>query len=316
MTTVVGTGKPAIDPFLFKPEAIAPDTRALLETLIAQTRQRVGTFASNPIVLPPRPRSDRARMRTVRAGDGRDIAIRIIAPDSPKGVYLHLHAGGLVTGSADGQDPMLERIVHSTGLACVDVDYRLAPRHPYPAAWNDCEEVALWLAKHARSEFGSDLLTIGGESAGATLAVPLLVRMRDKHRFTGFKAANLSYGNYDTSMTPSQNRIGALGINLRTIDIESCSDAYCPDRAMRRDPDVSAIYADLHNLPKALISVGTLDPFLDDSLFMYARWIAAGNDAELAIYPGGPHSFIMLPLRIADEANARVDAFLNSAIPP
>ncbi|MGH8150475.1 MAG: alpha/beta hydrolase [Steroidobacteraceae bacterium] len=310
----MATATQALDPALFDPRAIAPDTRAFVDQLIEQTKQRTGTLASGGARMPPSPQSDRARTRTIPGRDGRQVGIRILAPDSPKGVYLHLHGGGLVVGSAASQDPMLERIAKTTGLACVDVEYRLAPQHPYPAAWDDCEDVAVWLARSAKSEFGTDRLCIGGESAGATLAVPVLVRMRDRHGFTGFRAANLSYGNYDTSMTPSQRWIGALGVLLRTIDIESCSDAYCPDRSRRRDPDVSAIYAKLEGMPPALLSVGTLDPFLDDSLFMYSRWIAAGNRAELAVYPGAPHGFNLFPLEVAQEANARIDAFLASAL--
>jgi acetyl esterase/lipase len=81
---------------------------------------------------------------------------------------------------------------------------------------------------------------------------------------------------------------------------------------MRRDPDMSALYADVRNMPAALFTVGTLDVFLDDSLFLYARWAAAGNEAELAVYPGGTHGFNMTPLAIAHEANARIDAFLKA----
>lgn len=303
-----------LDPSLFDPRAIAPDTRALVDQLIQQARQRTGTLASGDARMPASPQSDRALTRTIPGRGGRQVGIRVLAPESPRGVYLHLHGGGLVAGSAAGQDPMLERIADGTGLVSVDVEYRLAPRHPYPAAWDDCEDVAVWLARNARSEFGTDRLTIGGESAGATLAVPVLVRLRDRHGFTGFRAANLSYGNYDTSMSPSQKWIGELGVLLRTVDIESCSDAYCPDRALRRDPDVSAIYANLRDMPPALLSVGTLDPFLDDSLFMYSRWIAAGNRAELAVYPGAPHGFNLFPLAVTREANARIDAFLASAV--
>jgi acetyl esterase len=64
------------------------------------------------------------------------------------------------------------------------------------------------------------------------------------------------------------------------------------------------------DVPPALFTVGTLDPLLDDSLFMAARWTAAGNDAELAIYPGGVHAFNAFPIAIAGEANARVLRFL------
>jgi acetyl esterase/lipase len=262
-------------------------------------------------LMPESPKSPRARERTIKAKDGREIGLHIVAPDTPKGVYLHIHGGGLVMGAAGAQDPMLERIVDSTGLACVGVEYRLAPAHPYPAAWDDCETAALWLAKNAKVEFGSDRLAIGGESAGATLAVPTLVRMRDKHGFTGFRAANLSYGNYDTTMTPSQTYVGEKSGFLGPKDFSWCSDQYAPDKKERRNPDMSALYANVERMPPAIFSVGTLDGFLDDSLFLYARWIAAGNEAELAVYPGGLHAFNVFPIPIAQEANARIDAFLK-----
>ena len=61
--------------------------------------------------------------------------------------------------------------------------------------------------------------------------------------------------------------------------------------------------------------MGTLDPLLDDTLWLYVRWLAAGNTAELALYPGGVHGFNGMPgLPIAEEADHRVDAFLAAAV--
>lgn len=305
------------DPKRFRPEAISAEVRAFNEAFLARIAQMPGpaargSDASPPPIRPPVPKSPRARVRKVPAPGGREVEVRIVPPasGSPRGAYLHLHPGGLVFGSADMDDAMLERIADATGLAAVSVEYRLAPAHPYPAAWDDCEAVAVWLAKSVQAEFGGAALAIGGESAGATLAVPVLVRMRDKHGFTGFRAANLSYGNYDTTMTPSQRWIGAHRYLIGTEDIAQCSNAYAPDVSQRRDPDMSALYAQLSGMPPALFSVGTLDPFLDDSLFLYARWIAAGNEAELAVYPGAPHGFNIIGHPHAEAANARIDAFL------
>lgn len=308
------SGNP-FDPALFRPEAISAETRAFNQALEAQMKgqpkpwerpegERI--FASTP--------SPRAKKMVAEVKGRPPVELHVIAPDNPAGVYMHLHGGGLIMGSSADQDPMLERIMNATGMACASVEYRLAPAHPYPQGWDDCETAALWLAKNAKAEFGTDILTIGGESAGATVAVPTLVRMRDKHGYIGFKAANLSYGNYDSTMTPSQKWIGGESFFLETKDIQFCASKYAPDPATRRDPDMSALYANLEDMPPALFTVGTLDAFLDDSLFVYARWIAAGNEADLAVYPGGIHGFNMFPYSLAREANARIDAFLKARI--
>ncbi len=309
----------SFDPKLFRPDAVTPEVRAFNDAFLKRMAELPSPTAggreeSAPRAFPAVPKSPRARVRRIPAAAGREVEVRIVPPasGSPRGAYLHFHGGGLVFGSADQDDAMLERIANATGLAAVSVEYRLAPAHPYPAAWDDCEAAAAWLAKNVQAEFGGPALAIGGESAGATLAVPVLVRMRDKHGFTGFHAANLSYGNYDTSMTPSQIWIGANRYLIGTEDIRQCSNAYAPDVTRRRDPDLSALYAQLSSMPPALFSVGTLDPFLDDSLFLHARWIAAGNDAELAVYPGAPHGFNIIGHPHAVAANARIDAFLNA----
>jgi acetyl esterase/lipase len=314
------------DPELFKPEAVSAETRAFngeLSKAMANLPNwwEVGAPAAREVqrlggsrVMPAAPKAQRARTLFIQDQDGRQLGLRVIAPDRPKGVYLHFHAGGMVLGSADGQDDMLERIVQNTGLVCVSVEYRLAPENPWPAPWDDCETAAVWLVNHAKAEFGSSVLTLGGESAGATLAAAVVVRMRDRHQYTGFRGVNLCYGNYDSTMTPSQTLLGKKGLFVRTTAIEKFAEAYAPAPIDRRNPDISPLYADLKGLPPALFTVGTRDPLLDDTLFMYARWIAAGNQAELAIYPGGSHAFNVFPLPLAAEANARCDEFLNGVI--
>jgi len=306
-----------IDPAPFRPEAVSPEVKAFNEAFLKAMASPPppGQERRNPMA--PKPPSARAIVRDVEA-NGLKVGVRILPPasGSPRGAYLHLHGGGLIMGSADQDDGMLARIADNTGLVCVAVEYRLAPAHPYPAAWDDCEAAAAWLAKNVKSEFGGNALAIGGESAGATLAVPTLVRMRDKHGFTGFQAANLSYGNYDTTMTPDQHWIGKDAVPVNEAMVKDCSNQYAPAPIDRRDPDLSALYADVRNMPAALFTVGTQDVFLDDTLFMYARWVAAGNEAELAVYPGGVHGFNVFPLKIAEEANARIDAFLKAKTAP
>ena len=189
---------------------------------------------------------------------------------------------------------MLERIANNTGLTVVSVEYRLAPEHPYPAGPDDCESAAVWLARHAKAEFGTDGLTIGGESAGGHLAAVTLLRMRDRHGYTGFRGANLVYGAYDLSMTPSQRAFGNERLVLRTIDMEQFYDAFLPAVPIGAIPTYRRC-TPTDGMPRRCSPSARADALLDDSLFMHARWIAAGNEAELAVYPGGAHGFTLFP---------------------
>jgi acetyl esterase/lipase len=122
-------------------------------------------------------------------------------------------------------------------------------------------------------EFGSDRIVIGGESAGAHLSAVSLLRLRDKHGFSGFRGAALTYGCYDMTMTPSMARWGPRNLILSTPIVAWFIDNFVPE-GDRRQPDISPLYADLA-AAAALFSVGSYDPLLDDTLFMQGRWLAA-----------------------------------------
>ncbi len=307
---------------LFRSETVSEPTKASNEALagrlaqlpaltdFAETRRR---FARGEGPIPATPKSKSAKTLTIPGRDGGGIGLRIIAPEAPQGVYLHIHGGGWAMGSADMRDGNLERIAAHAGLACVSVEYRLAPEHPYPAGPDDCETAARWLIDHTQTMFGASKLVIGGESAGAHLSVVTLLRLRGAGLGAAFQGANLIFGPYDLTMTPSALQADATLVIDRQ-SLERTRAAFLPAGVDRRDPKVSPLYADLRGLPRALFTIGTLDPLLDDSLFMHARWIAAGNAAELAVYPGGVHGFTAFDGELADEANARCDRFLAAAV--
>ena len=319
------TATQPFDPALFAEAAIDPETARLNAQMIELLTGQPEWWIAGPAAFraarrrgegpfPAPVMSDRARTLTITGKDGNQIPLRVIAPAQPRGIYLHLHGGGWVLGGADMQDPMLERIADNTGQAVVGVEYRLAPEHPYPAGPDDCEAAAAWLMENGKREFGTEALTIGGESAGGHLTAVTILRMRDRHGYTGFRGANIVYGAFDLSMTPSQRQFGDTRLILRTIDMQQFYNAFLPTITDRRVPDISPLYADLKGLCPALFSVGTKDALLDDTLFMHARWVAAGNEAELAVYPGGPHGFTLFPSGLSKTATAGMDAFLNRVL--
>jgi acetyl esterase/lipase len=273
-------------------------------------------------------RDERVRMQRemlsaleVASPDGTDeeiagVPCRVFRPTGPAAaVYLHFHGGAMMLGSPLMNDVGNADLASRLGLAVVSVDYRLAPEHPFPAGSDDCLAVARWLVEHAQSEFGTDRLVVGGESAGGYFAALTLLRVRDElgaiDRFVG---ANLVFGAYDLSGTPATHGFRPSDApDVLTIDtFEFVHECYLPGRTREqtRVPEISPLYAQLHDLPPALFTVGTADHLLDDSLFMSARWAAYGNESELAVYPDCVHGFVGFPMELAKRANERIGEFL------
>jgi acetyl esterase len=280
---------------------------------VTRTARREGRSFWPPPEFLPEARDVRIPAR------GGEIRLRVLRPEGEvTGVYLHFHGGGWVLGRADEQDIRLLALAEATGLCAVSVDYRLSPEHPYPAAPDDCEDAALWLLERGFGELDvPPVATIGGESAGGHLAATTLLRLRDRHGITdAFRGANLVYGVYDLSMTPSSRNWGDNFLILSTPSMHWFGRCFTGDRTVEElmEPDLSPLYAFLHELPPALFTVGSLDPLLDDSLFMSARWQAAGNEAELRVYPEAVHGFNLFPTGMSRASNDAQHEFLRSAL--
>lgn len=277
----------------------------------AGRRAGKGTFPA-PVYL--------ARMEDLEiAGRAGPLRLRVVRPaGAARGVYLHVHGGGWMLGAADLQDPDLAALADATGLVVASVEYRLAPERPFPAGPDDCEDAARWLVGAGAGVLAAPpVFVIGGESAGAHLAVLTLLRLRDGGDLARrFCAANLVFGAYDLSLTASQRLWGERNLVLSRPLIDYFAGAFAPGRSLeeRRAPEISPLYAELRGLVPALFTVGTLDPLLDDSLFMASRWWVAGNACELRVWPDAVHGFNAFPIGVTRLATAAMYEYLRRAL--
>jgi len=308
----------------FDPAAVSVETQRFLDLFAAATAGAPSAVdtpitalraarAAGSAALPAPVKLDSAENCTI-PGPGGGIALRIFRPVVSSGAFLHFHGGGFVMGGPDQQDVMLDRIAQEAGLTVVSAGYRLAPEHAFPAALEDCHTAARWfLDQLAAGSFGGSKGLIGGDSAGAYLAVQTLIGLRDEGRPGCFSAALLNYGAFDLSLTPSARNWGERYAIISTPILRKYLDMFVPAGADRTAPSLSPLYADLSGLPQALFIIGTQDPLLDDSLFMAQRWQAAGGRAEIAIYAGGIHAFNAFPIDIGRAATQKQIAFLRAA---
>ena len=292
-------------------EGMRPEARAVVDAGMAIVAE---AFAADG----PAPTSQAEAVQQMRASfertyspvpeaivrDIAGVSCRTFLPEGPaSAIYLHFHGGGMVIGAPEMSDSTNLDLCRRFGMAVVSVGYRKAPEHPFPAGPDDGVAVASWLLQNGVSEYGSDRIIVGGESAGGYMAAAVALRMRDEldagERLIG---ANLVFGVHDWGMSPSQrgHRVHTGPDMLTPEGMALFGECYLPGMTVeeRRAPDVSPLFADLHQLCPAFMSVGTADHLLDDTLMLAPRWAAAGNEVELFVAPEMPHGFQAFPCGI------------------
>ena len=213
-------------------------------------------------------------------------------------MYLHFHGGGMVSGSPEMMDLMNQHLAKQFGVAVVSADYRKAPEHPFPAGPDDGVAVgALSCSRTGAREFG-----IGPHADRRRIGR----RLHDRdHRVARSRRAATRSTASTASTSSSASSTGAVhrasadsgrttgSTCSRRAGIGFMADCYLPGRTAdeRRAPEISPAYADLRELPPCLVSVGSCDHLVDDSLLFAARAAAAGVDVDLFVAPDMPHGF-------------------------
>ncbi|MCV7423777.1 alpha/beta hydrolase [Mycobacterium yunnanensis] len=203
------------------------------------------------------------------------------------GAVLWIHGGGYVIGSAAQDDSLCRRLARRIGVPVVAVDYRLAPRHPYPAALEDCYDAFRWLTR--MPEVDPSRVVVAGASAGGGLAAALALLARDRGRPTPLFQL-LVYPMLDdrSDAIAPDSRYRLWNENTNRLGWHLYLSGADPQRA------APARRSDLEGLPPAWIGVGTVDPlFVEDQA--YARNLTrAGVPCEFDTVEGAFHGFDMV----------------------
>jgi acetyl esterase len=267
---------------------VAPDrTQASLSEVRAAT-DRIGAFLGEGSVP-----LQRERDLSLPGAHGQ-VPCRLYLPDNVETppLMIYAHGGGFMQGSLPSWDAMLRELVRQSGVAALSVDYRLSPEHRFPVAFEEIVAIVR-LAAREGSDFGIDptRLAVGGDSAGANLALAAAVALRDAgDRALGFML--LIYGCFSTD-TESQSwqRFGR-GAGLSQTQMRWIWETYLEHPEQQKDWRAAPALAELSGLPPAHLIVGSLDPLLDDSHHLAARLREAGVACELKVYEGLNHGFI------------------------
>jgi len=222
-------------------------------------------------------------------GPAGDLPVRIYRPEDPTGTtVVFFHGGGWVIGDLDSHDGHARRLAATLGAVVLHVDYRLAPEHPFPAAYEDCAAAIEWAFEHVDELGGrADRIAVAGDSAGGNLAAAVALHCRDTDR--RLAAQLLVYPAVDLA-----DGLAASGEDgFFTGEDDWVERQYLGDDVTRvADPRVSPLRAESHaGLAPAVIGIGHHDPLLAQNLAYATALRAAGVPTVLREYPELVHGF-------------------------
>ncbi|MDR8395570.1 alpha/beta hydrolase [Paraburkholderia sp. USG1] len=230
-----------------------------------------------------------------QSGAGHPIALRLYSNrashhEAARGTVLYFHGGGFVLGSLDSHQIVTARIAADTGLDVIAVDYRLAPEHRAPAAHEDCLEVTL-AALNGRLPFdlrADAALQLAGDSAGATLAASVAMRLRD-HGIQRLRGLALVYPMLGTDPQSPARETEAHAPMLKLADVHAFRDLYWGAHPPYPAWTIPLEATHFDGLPPVLAIAAEHDPLRDDARVFAERINAAGAEARLWIGAGLVH---------------------------
>ena len=227
-------------------------------------------------------------------GPGGDIPIRIYTPAGPgpfPGI-VYFHGGGWIAGSIASHENITTRLANHIPAVVVSVDYRLAPEHRFPAAFEDAYAATTWVAEHAADlKIDPHWIATAGDSAGGTLSTLVALQARDHngphlaYQIMLYPVTNCPLDT--TSITEHADQAALTADTMRFY-----RDQYLPDPDTWRDPHASPLLvADLSNLPPALIITAEFDILRDEGELYGQRLHEAGVPVTVTRYLGVSHAF-------------------------
>jgi phosphinothricin tripeptide acetyl hydrolase len=228
-------------------------------------------------------------------------------------VVLYLHGGGYCMGSINTHRNLASRLAAALEGRVLNLDYRLAPEHPFPAAIDDAVGAYRELLDAGCSP---GQIAIAGDSAGGGLTVATLVAIRQQ---------GLPRPGAGVCLSPWVDLTQSAATYVSRADVDPLVDkagldlmaaAYLGTTSLN-EPLASPLFADLAGLPPLLVQVGDAEVLLDDALALRDTARAAGVDVTFDLWPEMVHVFQAFPAELLPESDlsiAKVADFLRDRL--
>jgi acetyl esterase len=287
---VVRTGRPddELVEYLASPDSTFPD-------VATRTPEQVRShFAALriPGSVPPVHAVQNSHLAT---GSG-SVAVRIYRKDgkaSAVPALLWFHGGGWVLGDLETAELPARSLCAQTGCTVISVDYRLAPEHPFPAAYHDCFDALTEVVRQADAlRVDASRIVVGGDSAGGNLAAAVAIGARDAGLVLAGQLLVYPVIEADFS-TPTSDAVGE-GYGLTTAVMGWFWDCYVPRAADRSDWRAAPAHAELDGTAAAFVYTCGFDPLAAEGIAYAAALRTAGVEVHTGHDPAAIHGVLAM----------------------
>ena len=245
-----------------------------------------------------------------KVGKIRCEAIKPIFAHNPRYAILYAHGGGYVSGGLGYARILAAKMAMATGFTTYSFAYRLAPEHPYPAAWEDGKAVWDFLAEN---KYEADHILLAGDSAGGNLALCLVQSLIAEKRPVPRELLLFSPWTDMTGTASSYEMNKEIDPILTEEFVIGSSKAYIGD-GNPENPSFSPLFGDFSDFPPVYIMAGRNGILLDDSIRLKEKIDQAGGKAWLDIEEKGWHVYQQLPIAMARNAMIRLSEHVTAEI--
>ena len=247
------------------------------------------------------------------SSDNESLTIRCFnphqsTPSLPTATVLFIHGGGYVLGGLESHASLCAAIAEQANCKVFSLDYRKAPEHKFPSAFNDTQAAYSWLLANADTlNIDVNNIAVAGDSVGGSLATALCINLKKMNKPQPILQV-LLYPCTSAYQNSDSHQKFAQGYLLEQETLQWMFNLYLNDDNDRKDWRFAPLeHNDLTGLAPAWIGLAEYDPLIDEGVAYSSRLKQANVATELTIYPGMIHDFARFSNLVDDAEKVRTD---------
>lgn len=287
-------------------------SRSEMILMAQETRKHVTNAVVKPEEMDAWPVTIKKLLIPTRVGDSECYLAGMEEMGEKVPLVINLHGGGFIRKRTDNDELFCRKLTHMLGCRTLDVDYRVAPEHPFPCGFQECHDVTVWAWEHAK-ELGIDpeKIILAGHSAGGNFVLGISILLKEEQSPVQIRGIVSEYPPMDLFTDPAEKPARGKGIPPERARLYNLY--YC-DEEQQKNPYASLILMkeeQMFGLPKTLFITADEDALCVEAEEFALKMARAGNEVTLKRFHNVGHAFTIYRMPGYEKAMELIVRFMK-----